>query len=157
MRLAFALVPAAALALSACGYRFANRAELQGGAQTAFVTPFENLSPEPELGAAVAAALRDELARRGAEGGWGARGIIDGEVRTSAPVPSTLGPSTYRVALEAHARLRVDGKLVVEKTVRREADYLAGADPNETETRRAIALRQLAGDVARELIRAFEG
>jgi hypothetical protein len=148
---------AAALVLCACGYRFANRAELQGGAEAAFVTPFENLSPEPELGAVLAAALRDELARRGAAGGPEARAVIDGEVRASAPVPSTLGPRTYRVAIEARGRLRVEGKLVSEKTVRREADFLAGADPNETEARRAIALRRLAVDVARELVRAFEG
>jgi hypothetical protein len=159
MRPALALAPAlaAAIALGGCGYRFANRAELKGGAEAAFVAPFENLSAEPELGAAVAAALRDELARRGAAAGAGARAVIDGEVRSGAPAPSTLGPRTYRIALEARARLRVDGKLVAERTVRREADFLAGADPNESETRRAIALRRLAVDVARDLVRAFEG
>ncbi|HYG66331.1 MAG TPA: LPS assembly lipoprotein LptE, partial [Anaeromyxobacteraceae bacterium] len=98
-----------------------------------------------------------ELARRGASAGAGARAVIDGEVRASTPAPSTGGPRTYRVALEAQARLRIDGKVVSEKTVRREADFLAGADPNESEARRAIALRRLAADVARELVRAFEG
>jgi hypothetical protein len=159
MRPALALAPAlaAAIALGGCGYRFANRAELKGGAEAAFVAPFENLSAEPELGAAAAAALRDELARRGAAAGAGARAVIDGEVRSGAPAPSTLGPRTYRIALEARARLRVDGAIVAERTVRREADYLAGTDPNESETRRAIALRRLAADLARELVRAFEG
>ncbi len=148
------LAAAALASLLACGYGFATRARLQGGAERASVRPFENLSPDPELGAAVAAAVRDELARRGAEGEGG---VIEGEVRSSDAVPSTGGGATWRVALEVRARLRVSGQVVSERVVRREADFLGGVDALETEGRRAVALRRLAAEAARDLVRAFEG
>lgn len=139
-----------------CGYGLANRVRLPGGAEAAFVPPFENLSPEPQLGATLAAAVRDELARRGAAADAGARAVLEGDVRTGVPVPSSPNAQTYRVALEARARLKVAGALVAEHAVRRDVEYLAGADALESEARRATALRRVAADVARDLVRAFE-
>jgi hypothetical protein len=50
----------------------------------------------------------------------------------------------------------VGGETRAERTVRREADHLGGADALETEGRRAVALRRLASDAARDLLRALE-
>lgn len=162
------LLAAAALALSACGYGLQTRYVAQGGAEKVHVRPFENLSTEASLGAALTAALRDELARRGAAAGPGAPAEIRGEVRAGAPGPSSPDSATWRIGVEVKARLVVDGATVSERTVRREADYLAGTtletedgrrvggDALETEGRRALALRRVAEDAARELLSAFE-
>ncbi len=162
--LARALAPAAALALAlACGYGFSTRYHAQGGADRVHVRAFENLSTEPSLGAEVTAALRDELARRGAAGDEGAPAVIEGRVRASPPTPSTAAvgasfPATWRIAVEVHARLLVGDKAVAERTVRRETDYLSGVagDALETEGRRALALRRVAADAARDILQSFE-
>lgn len=148
----------AVLALSACGYALEARYVAQGGAERVHVRAFENLSTEAGLGAQVTAAMRGELARRGAAAGPGAPAEIVGEVRAGAPGPSSPGGETWRIGVEVKARLVVDGATVSERTVRREADYLAGVglDALETEGRRALALRRTAEDAARELLRAFE-
>jgi outer membrane lipopolysaccharide assembly protein LptE/RlpB len=152
-----ARLAAAALALTAaCGYRLTQGYRATGGVERIHVAPFENLSTEPELGAAVTAALRDELSRRGADAGAGAPAVLDGEVRAMGGVPSSAAAATFRVGVEARARLVIRGEAVAERTVRREGDYLGGADALETEGRRAVALRRLAGEVARELVRGFE-
>lgn len=54
------------------------------------------------------------------------------------------------------ARLLVGERVAAEGTFSREADYLAGADPVESEGRRALALRRLAGELADEILAAFE-
>lgn len=149
---AAALLAAALLPLASCGYRFTTAYHLRD-ADRATVLPFANLSGDPQLGAELASALRQELARRGAAG-EGA--VIEGDVRAGDAAPSSPGGATYRVALDVHARLRVGGAVVAEKAVRRETDYVAGVDALETEARRALALRQLAGDAARDVLRAFE-
>jgi hypothetical protein len=59
------------------------------------------------------------------------------------------------VVLEVRARLSRGDQMVVERTVRREADHLAGADALEGEARRAQALHRLAGEVARALLDGF--
>jgi hypothetical protein len=141
---------AASMAHGGCGYRFTARAELPPGVDRVSVRPFDNLSSEPELGAVLAAALRRELARRGAEGEGGA--VLAGEVLASEPAPSTPGAVTWRIRLEVRARLSSDGATLAERTVRREADYLAGVDALETEGRRSLALRRLAEEVAREMV-----
>ncbi len=144
-----------ALAAAGCGYRLTTAHELPGGARHVAVRPFQNRSADPELGAAVAAAMRAELARRGVSG-EGGDAVIDGEVRASEPVPSTPGAATLRVAIDVKARLVVPGAPPAERSIRRETDYLAGVDALETEGRRAIALRRLAEEAAVELLRAFE-
>jgi lipopolysaccharide assembly LptE-like protein len=162
------LAAPAALALCACGYAFTERYVAKGGAGRVHVRAFENLSTEPELGAAITAALRSELSRRGADAGEGAATTIEGEVRATEPAPAstrtvatspaatTTEVATWRIAVEVRARLVQGGARVSELTVRREAGFLAGADPLETEGRRAIALRRLAEDAAREVLRGFE-
>ena len=162
----------AAVALGGCGYGFSQRFVARGGAERVHVSAFENLSTEPELGAALTAALREELARRGADGGEGAPAVIVGDVRATEPVPTaaaTQAPKpaagaaqaqavggTWHVALDVRARLVSDGAVVAEHAARVEGDYVGGADPLETEGRRAIALRRLAADAARRILRAFE-
>jgi hypothetical protein len=129
---------------------------LHGGAARAEVGPLENGSTDPSVGVEVAAALRAELTRRGALGAPGARAVIDGQVRTESAPPTFAGGALSRVVLVVQARLAVDGRVVAERTVRREADHLGGADALEGEARRAQALHRLAGEVARELVSAFE-
>jgi hypothetical protein len=163
---------AAALVLGGCGYAFTQRYVARGGAERVHVRAFENLSTEPQLGAAVTGALRSALSRRGAGAGEGTPTAIEGEVRASEPVPTsawqdpasgTGAPSiprigTWSVALEVRARLVSGGEKVAEHVWRREATYLAGTggDPLETEGRRALALRRLAEEAAPEILRAFE-
>lgn len=145
-----------ALLATACGYRFSQRYVATGGADRIHVRPFQNLSTEPELGAAVTAALRGELARRGSDAGEGAPAVLDGEVRATEPSPTSTDAFTWRIGVEVRARLAAAGGAAHERTVRREIDYLAGGDPLETEGRRALALRRLADEAARELLRALE-
>lgn len=151
---------AAAVALlasvAACGYGLSRSYRATGGAERIHVAAFENLSTDPELGAAVTTALREELRRRGADAGAAAPAVLTGDVRAGPGVPSTAGGATWRVALEVRARLVVRGETVAERTVHRGVDHLAGADALETEGRRALALRALAGEAAREILRALE-
>jgi len=156
-----ALVAGAVLALSSaallggCGYAVGAGLRLHGGAARAEVRPFENRSSDPGLGVAVASALRDELARRGAEGA-GDGAVIEGVVRTEGASPTLPGGATVRVVLEVHGRLTLHGATVAERTVRREADHLGGADALEGEARRAQALRRLGAEAARALLDALE-
>lgn len=144
---------AAALGLAACGYSVSAGLRLHGGVTRATVRPFENRSSDPGVGAEVAAALRGELARRGAEG-EGA--LIDGEVRTEGAAATLPGGATARVVLVVQARLSRGGQVLAERTVRREADHLAGADALEGDARRGQALQRLAAEVARALVDAFQ-
>ncbi|HSM93162.1 MAG TPA: LPS assembly lipoprotein LptE [Anaeromyxobacteraceae bacterium] len=142
----------ALLALSsACGYSLSAAGRLTGGVERASVLPFENLSTEPELGAVLSAALREELAARGALARGGSRTRVEGEVRVGVPSPAAPGGASWRVTLDVAARL-VDGdRRVAERSLRRVIDYSAGVDALETEGRRTLALRTLAADCAREL------
>lgn len=155
----------AALALAAvggpwgaagCGYGLATRYEARGGAAAIRVEPFENRSTEPELGAAVTAALRDALARRGAAAGPAPDAVLAGVVTATDPAPSSPGGATWRLGVEVRARLVVGGARPEERTVRREVDFLAGGDPLESEARRALALRRASEELAAEVLRAFE-
>lgn len=147
------MAPVIALALcAACGYGFAAGGKLTGGIERASVRPFENRSTQPELGAAVAAALREELAARGAfarsEGG----AVISGEVSATMPSPAAPGGVSWRFTVEVKARLQQGDRVVAERTLRREADYPAGIDALETEGRRAQASSRLAAELARQLV-----
>ncbi len=129
---------------------------------------FENRSTEPELGAVVTTALRTELSRRGADAEVDAPATIEGDVRATEPIPtalrtvvgaggvSTQTVNTWRIGIEVRARLVSGGSAVAEHVARLEVQYLGGGDPLETEQRRALALRRLADDAAREVLRAFE-
>jgi hypothetical protein len=151
-----ALALAAALLAAGCGYGFTQRYVARGGAERIHVRPFENLSTEPGLGAAVTAALRTELARRGAEAGKGVLATIEGQALASEPVPTSGGGATWRIAIEVRARLLDGEAAVAEHVFRRETDYVGGADALESEGRRALALRRLATEAAREILRSFE-
>jgi lipopolysaccharide assembly LptE-like protein len=142
------LAAAAAATLAACGYGFTQHYVAKGGAGSVHVRAFENLSTQPELGVAVTSALRTELSRRGADAGDGAAAFIEGDVRATEPMPAT----TRVVAASGVAGAASASEIAA----RREAVFLAGADPLETEGRRALALRQLAQDAARDVLRAFE-
>jgi hypothetical protein len=141
----------ALLALSACGYSFTASGRLAGGLPSAAVRPFANRSAEPELGAELAAALREELAARGALAGGTTGTIVEGEVSAGPAAPAAADGVSWRVAVDVRARLLDGGRVVAERALRREADYPAGLDALETEGRRAQALRRLAADCAREL------
>lgn len=152
-----------ALALAGCGYGFTQRYAATGGVERIHVRPFVNLSTEPELGAAITTTLRTELARRGADAPEGEGAVLEGEIRATEPAVTAGAGTTWRVAVEIRARLVPAGGSPVERTIRRETDYLGGAlsptgvpEPLETEGRRALALRRVVDDAARELLRAFE-
>jgi hypothetical protein len=147
---------AAVLALAGCGYAFSQRYVARGGGTAVHAGTFENLSPEPELGAAVTEALRTELARRGADAGPGAAVAIEGDVRAEPSAPTSPEGGTWRIAVVVRARLVASGAPLAEHAARREADYVGGGDPLETEGRRALALRRLAAEAAREILLAFE-
>jgi hypothetical protein len=130
------------LAAAGCGYGFSQRYAAAGGVDRIHVRTFENRSADPALGAAVTAALREELSRRGAGAGADAPAWLEGEVRSFEGAPSTPGAQTMHVAIEVRARLVVSGEKRAERTVRRDADQLAGADALETEGRRAVLVRR---------------
>jgi hypothetical protein len=120
------------------------------------VRPLENRTADAEAGALVAAALRRELARRGADAGPGAAAALDGEVEEIAAVPATAGAAVWRLTLAARVRLTAAGRTLAERRVRRTEDYPAGVDPLESEGRRRIALQRAADAAARELVEALE-
>jgi hypothetical protein len=147
----------AILALSGCGYRLAARgAPLAGGASSVFVPPLENRSGDAEAGAFVAAALREELARRGAQGDAGAAARLEGAVEDLRYGPSSPNGATWSLALEVRARLVAPGGPLPEARITRSEEYLVGQDPLETEGRRRLALRRAATAAARELVERFE-
>ncbi|MBI5070543.1 MAG: hypothetical protein HZB56_20130 [Deltaproteobacteria bacterium] len=137
----------------ACGYGFgAGVSRLPPGAEAVRVRPLDNRSPDAEAGALLAAALRRELARRGAEGVAGATAELEGEVEESGTAPIAAGASAWRLTLVARVRLRTAEKTLGEARVRRSEDYVAGVDALESEGRRRIALSRAADGAARELL-----
>ncbi len=148
---------ALAAALAGCGYGFsAGAGRLPPGAGKVFVRPLENRTADADAGALVAAALRRELARRGADAGPGAPAELVGEVRSAQATPATPGAAVWRLTLAVSGRLLVGGRAAAEAEVSRSEDYLAGVDPLESEGRRRIALRRAADAVARELVERLE-
>lgn len=149
----------AAVASAGCGYGVgagSGGTRLPEGAQTVFVPPLQNRTADAEAGALVAAALRDELSRRGAAGGEGAPARIEGVVTRSAAAPLTTQGGTWRLTLEIQARLVRDGRELARVDVRREVDYLGEVDAIATEGRRRLALRRAAGESAQEIVERLE-
>lgn len=144
------------LVLAGCGYRAVTPYRARGGAEQIHVSAFENDSGDPDLGTAVTAALRDELARRGAYAGADAPARIEGVVRVTSGTSSSYFSSGAIVSVEVRARLSVHGKLVHEITVQRMEAHQGGADALESEGRRATSLHKMARDAAREVLRALE-
>jgi hypothetical protein len=153
-----AWLAAALLGTAACGYRVAARgAPLAGGVTRVAVAPLENRTADAETGALVAAALREELARRGADGGpadGSAR--LEGVVEDTRAAPSVPTAQAWRLALTVSGRLVKAGTPVAEARVVREEEFLSGQDPLETEGRRRLALRRAAAAAARDLLERME-
>jgi hypothetical protein len=144
------------LLLAGCGYGVVTPYRARGGVEKIHVRAFENDSVEPGLGAVVTAALRSELARRGAEAGADAPAQLDGVVRVTAGPSSTYFTSAATVSVEVHAKLSLQGQPVHEVTVHRTEGHQGGGDALESEGRRATALVKMARDAAREVLRALE-
>jgi hypothetical protein len=144
-------------ALGGCGYSAHGSAgRLPHGAEQIFVRPLEDRTTDANAGALVAAALRRELARRGADAGPDAPARIEGAVERvtfGAPGPNQ---ATYRLTLIVSTHLLVGGKLVAEQRTQRDEDWLAGQDPLESEGRRRLALRHAADEAAREIVERYE-
>jgi hypothetical protein len=154
-------IRAAAAALlattAACGYSVAaGGGRLPSGAEKVYVPVLANRTAEAEAGATVAAAIREELARRGTSGGEGAPARIEGTVTRCSAAPVTVQGGTWRLLLEVQARLVVDGKETAHVTVRREVDYLGEVDAAATEGRRRLAVRRASEDAARDVVERFE-
>jgi len=146
----------ALLLLAGCGYGFSSGvSRLPAGAEKVFVRPLANRTADAEAGALVAAALRQELARRGAEGGAAAPAALEGEVETILATPAT--GATWRLTLVVKARLEAGGKPLGEVTVRPAEEYLLGVDALESEGRRRVALRRAAERAGREIVERLEG
>lgn len=157
------LVPASRPLLAAaflawgCGYALsAGAGRLPAGAERIHVPPFENRTSDAEAGALLAAAMRQELARRGALGDAGAPARIEGAALAVAFFPSSFGSATGRLALDVSARLVAGGRTIGEQRVHREEDYLGAVDALENEGRRRVALRRAAEAAAREIVERFE-
>ncbi len=82
--------------LSGCGYRAVTPYRAVGGVERVDVRAFENDSTDPELGAAVTAALREELARRGAAAGAGRTGAAGGVGAGGGRAPPRASPAPPR-------------------------------------------------------------
>ena len=150
-------ITAALLALASCGYAFSSGASrFPPGAERVFVRPFENRTTDAEMGALVATAVRQELARRDADGTAGARARIEGAVEASTFGLTVSSGGTSAITLAASARLLVDGRVVAERRSSRTEEYLAGMDPLENEGRRRLALRRASESVARDLVEGLE-
>jgi len=142
--------------LAGCGFGLVAGAPLRGGVRRVEVGILENRSGDPGAGAAVTAALRRELKRRGLAAAGEGAARLEGEVRTSSGGAGLPGGATRRLSLEVRARLVSGGATVAEPVVRREAEALAGADALEGEAWRAHAITRLADEVARALLDALE-
>jgi len=141
----------------ACGYTTGpGAARLPGGATKVFVPPLENRTADAEAGALVAAALREELSRRGAAGGEGASSRIEGVVTRSSSSPLTTQSGTWRLVFEVQARWIVSGQEAAQFKVREEVDYLGEVDAIATEGRRRLAIRRAAEQAAREIVERLE-
>lgn len=145
-----------ALASTGCGYSLAaGTANMPRGAEHVFVRPLQARTTDSEAGALVAAAVREELARRGVEGGPESPARIEGTVDNTSFVSSaTVG--AYRFTLVVTVRLVVNGNVVTERRPVAEEDYLPGQDPLESEGRRRLALRRAAQAIARDIVEGFE-
>jgi len=145
------------LVLLGCGYSFAaGKARMPAGAERVYVAPLANQTGDAEAGAQVAAALREELARRGCAGGSDAPAHIEGTVVRSQFGPTTPEASSYRLTLEVQVRLVVDGKVAAEQTARRQQDYIGEVDALASEGRRRVALRLAATGLARDVVERLE-
>ncbi len=140
-----------------CGYAVGSgAARLPADAERVFVAPLENRTADAEAGALVAAALREELSRRGAMGGEGSSARIEGAVTRSSSSPLTTQGSTWRLVFEVQARMMVNGQEAARVRVRREIDYLGEVDAIATEGRRRLAIRRAAEESAREIVERLE-
>ena len=145
----------AAMGLAGCGYAFsAGGGRLPAGAERIFVRPLENRTTDAEAGALMAAALRQELARRSADGDPGSPARLEGAVLTSTFTPST--GTTYLLTLQVEVRLVSGERQLAETRRSRQEVYIAGTDPLESEGRRRTALRRAALALARELVESLE-
>ena len=140
-----------------CGYAVGSgTVRLPVGAERVFVPPLENRTVDAEAGARGAAALREELSRRGVAGGEGAPASIEGVVTRSSSSPLTTQSGTWRLVFEVQARLTVNGREAAQVKVRREVDYLGEVDAIATEGRRRLAIRRAAEGAAREIVERLE-
>ncbi|HEU4385855.1 MAG TPA: LPS assembly lipoprotein LptE, partial [Anaeromyxobacteraceae bacterium] len=145
------------VALAGCGYGFAAGAgRMPAGAESVLVRPLANRTADAEAGMLVAAALRAELARRGAAGGDGAPARLEGTVLESSAALSSPDGSTWLLTLEVEARLLAGDRLLGEVRVRRWESYMGEVDALATEGRRRVALRRASEEAARELLERLE-
>ncbi len=148
---------AAALLASGCGYTLGAQAgRLPAGAERIHVPPFENRTSDAEVGALLAGAVRQELARRGTLGDGGAPARIEGVALAVSFGPSSFGAATARLALDVSVRLVAGGRTLGEQRVHREEDYIGAVDALENVGRRRVALRRAAEAAGREIVERFE-
>ncbi|HZY02404.1 MAG TPA: LPS assembly lipoprotein LptE [Anaeromyxobacteraceae bacterium] len=129
---------------------------MPAGAESVRVGPLANRTTDAEAGALLGAALRDELARRGAAGGDGAPAHLEGTVLESTASLASPNGSTWRLTLEVEARLLAGERVLGEVHLRRQEDYLGEVDALATEGRRRLALRRAAEAAARQIVERLE-
>ncbi|RMG15001.1 MAG: hypothetical protein D6729_12855 [Deltaproteobacteria bacterium] len=146
-----------AASLTACGYRFAARPELPGGADRVAMGEVVHHGAEPAVGQVLAAKL---AAQAEASDRLGPSDLVlSGRVVrvTSAPeaFPGAVGSAgVYALSVAAEAWLgTAAGRRLRVASATERASYLAGADPSETEMNRRRALERLADALAARLWR----
>lgn len=152
---------ALALALSGCGYR------LVGGggapARPVHVGSVADESGEPLFGASLRAALARQVVDRpeaalgspGGAGVWRLSATALSAQETAVAYVAGDRPRLYLLAAEADARLEApDGRVVWKGLrLRAEREFVAGDTVEQTKVQKNAALRLLAEDLAREVLR----
>ncbi len=157
-----ALLAALVLAAAGCGYRFQGTAgALPGGPRTLAVPVLQNPTLEPDLGALLAVALRDQFARTA-----GVR-LVPTEQAEAILRGRVLGFEADAVAFDAAGlALEYRATLTVELTLTDPSGaviywadprvvgsdtYRAATDPLVTEANRREAIRRIAADLGRSV------
>jgi hypothetical protein len=157
-----ALLVAPLVAASGCGYRVPEPVQGAGGAPLAIeVRMFENRSAEPGLEALLAAALAEEMLRRGQVrplygGPSGAADLVlDGEIRSATVRPASFSSVGLALEYEMQVGLVVEvrrsggGELVWRQPALRERErYLASSNAGVERSNREQAMRRIAAAVA---------
>ncbi|MCU0601656.1 MAG: LPS assembly lipoprotein LptE [Desulfobacterales bacterium] len=160
-----AVATAAALAIGGCGYRFQAEAKLPGGAQTVFVSMFENRTNEPALETTVTNAVVFEFTKRSRTALVGSesqadlvmRGVIRSvELRTVAS-RNRDGAGERSVTLTLDVRLvEPGGKEVWSATGLSDSQaFVVGDDKILTEQRQRATLGVVATRIAERIYNRF--
>ncbi len=151
-RWATAILLGVALALSACGYRFAANGKLPPGQSAVAIPMFVNRTAEANVEAYLTAAFRENYARRGLLGGDSSPSRLEGTVTAVTISPILAAPGrdpTFRIHIRVHLQGAKASGEVVQAWVDESEEFPSGGDVVLTGANRETALRRLVETVAR--------